>query len=230
MSTGFLEEHEYRGGSANAGPDSNVPEMDDEEKKLVKLVNHLFEKAKRHRAKYDCNWIDYYRIFRGDQWTKKRPSYRHSEVINFIFMTIQSMVPIMLDSRPRPVFTPRDPGDTEFAEILNELFEADWQSGNWLMKIAEVIYDGHFYGTGFAKLDWDEHALYGLGKIRFKSEEPLDFYPDPDANHINESEEDSSYVVTMKPTDTEKLRLKYRGHKFESAIKPDVIDPAAEIP
>ncbi len=225
----MLEEHEARPGTANESRDVEVPEMEPAEEKLVKLVMHLFSKSKKHRQKYDRHWLEYYKFFRGDQWTQRRPKYRHSEVINFVFQAIQSMIPIITDSRPKTTFLPQDPSDLQFADILNDLYEADWQKGGWLYKLTEVVYDAHFYGTGFSELKWDDEAEFGLGSICFKSSEPLELFPDPDANQINDPEEFSSFLITAKPKDTEKLRLKHRGHKFEAALKADLQDPAIKI-
>lgn len=219
-----LSEHEARPGSANEPLDTNLPELSPEERKLVNLVMHQWHKDKTHRAKYDKNWLMYYRFFRGDQWTQKRPAYRHSEVINFVFQAIQSMVPVMLDSRPRPSFSPQDPSDLEFAEVLNDLIESDWQKGNWLFKLAEVIYDAHFYGVGLSSLKFDPDLDYGLGRIDFNSEDPVDCYPDGDARDINENCFTSSRFTTAIPMDVEKLRMKYAGHKYVGAIAPDLED------
>jgi hypothetical protein len=221
---GLLSEHEAREGSANESDDSHLPEMEPDEKKAVKLVMHLWHKSKRHRSKYDKDWINNYRFFRGDQWVKKRPSYLHSEVINFVFQTIQAMVPIMTDARPKPSFLPQDPTDLEFTEVLNDVFESDWQKGNWLQTVAEVIYDAHFYGTSYSSVKFNPQGDYGLGRIIYCSEDPLDCYPDPDANDINDDEEKSTSFITAMPTDVEKLRLKYKGHRFEAALKSDIDD------
>lgn len=224
MSGGILAEHEPRSGTANESSDVHLPEMNDQERAAVKLGMHLWHKSKKHRAKYDKHWLDYYRFFRGDQWTKKRPSYLHSECINFIFQAIQGMVPVMTDTRPQASFLPQDPTDLEFTEVLNQLYEADWQAGNWMYRLCEVIIDSHLYSVGESSLKYDPNADFGLGRICYYSEDPLDCYPDPDANQVNESEETSSFFITAKPKDVEKLRLKYKGHKFEAAIKSDIQD------
>jgi len=136
-----------------------------EEKRAKKLVNKLFKKAQRSRRRYDERWLDYYKMFRGKQWTQQRPSYRHSEVINMVFQTIQSFVPILTDSRPKFDFLPQEPQDRPFAEILSKVSESDWDRNNWLEVITEELYDGHFYGTGIGGCRYDPTKRSGIGDI-----------------------------------------------------------------
>lgn len=196
-------------------------EQSEDEKKLCKQIDLLFEKAAKHRRKYDKNWVDYYKYYRGEQWNKKRPSYRHSEVINLVFQAIQSMVPIMTDARPKIGFVPQEPQDTQFAEILNQLFESDYDKYNWLYKITEVIFDSHFYGVGFSSLEYDSDAEFGYGCIKFMPEDPFDMYPDPDARNVNE---ECEYFIKAKPEDVDKVKKRYANHKFADKIKADLDD------
>lgn len=219
----ILSEHEAPDVMAQSQGQNDVPEPTEEEEKAVKLVNHLFSKSKKHREKFDSKWLDYYKMFRGNQWKNKRPRYRHAEVVNFIFMHIQSQVPIMTDTRPRPSFLPQEPQDLEFSTILNDLFESDWQHGNWLYKVTETIFDAHFYGTGYGSLRWDPDAEFGLGRITHDSEDPFDIYPDPEARDVNDDKW-SHYIVHAGPRDVEKMRAQYAAHPFVNAIKPDLVD------
>jgi len=157
-----------------------------EEKRAIKLVNGLFDKAKKHRKKYDEKWLDNYKMFRGKQWKEQRPSYRHSEVINFIFQSIQSVIPILTDARPRFEYMPQEPSDMEFAKVLSDVAASDWDRGNWLMQLAENIYDAHFYGTGFGYMGFDQKALMGVGAIDFESGDPFYCFPDPNAREVND--------------------------------------------
>jgi hypothetical protein len=113
-----LNEHEApaieKGGEGDHSPSKS-------EQDAKKLVERLFSKAKKHRSKYDNKWLDYYKFFRGKQWGSNRPSYRHSEVINFVFQAIQSSVPILTDRQPKIEFLPQEPSDRDLAEIFNLL-------------------------------------------------------------------------------------------------------------
>ena len=102
---GLLSEHEA--GIRKEDPKTGETMMLSEaQEKIVRMVEKTFKKHKKHREKYDKNWLENYKIFRGDQWKNKRPSYRHSEVINLVFQAIQSTVPMQTDARPKFEFLP----------------------------------------------------------------------------------------------------------------------------
>jgi hypothetical protein len=206
----------------HAAPEKTLPEVStqeysptDAERKLLKEVDKKFCAAKEYRAQYDAKWLDYYKMFRGRQWKEQRPSYRHSEVLNLVFQTIQSQVPIITDSRPKFEFLPREPSDFEVADILNEAAEADWTSFNWQYAMTEVIYDGYFYGTGLSGLDFDPI----LDRIVYKSKDPFYMFPDPSARDCNE---DCEYFIEAEPLDC--AVIKKRWPEKGRFVKPDLID------
>ncbi len=204
---------------ANSENEPNNIDLTPEQEDAVKLVERLYQKGKRARERYDYKWIDWQKMFRGKQWSERRPSYRHSEVVNLIFQAIQSMVPIMTDSRPRITFLPTQPDDAEFAKILNELLESDWDKHGWMTKLAEIIFDGHIYGTGCSSLIQDQDADFGLGLVQFRPEDPMSFYPDPSARNVNE---EGDWFVHAQAIDTEKAKAKWPN--FAKFIKSDLVD------
>jgi hypothetical protein len=217
--TPFLAEHESAKNNNSTRPTDYQPT--DEEKRAIKLAERLFEKAKRAKSKYSEHWLDDYKMFRGKQWKESRPTYRHSEVINMIFQNVQSVVPIMTDSRPKFSFLPREPMDFEVADILNQISEADWENNNWLMILAEMLYDGHFYGTYIGSLKFNPKARDGLGQIIFQSVDPFHAFPDPNARDLK-YETGCRYFCEAVPTDIEVL--KRENPDLAPYIKPDLID------
>jgi len=195
-----------------------------EEVKACKLVAKLFEKAKKHRSLYDEKWISNYQMFRGKQWKEARPSYRHAEVVNMIFQSIQSTVPIQTDQRPRFTFVPQEPNDREFAEILNDVAENDWVRQNWNEELTEIIYDSNFYSVGLCETGYDGDALDGVGQITFLSQDPFYFFPDPSARDVNK---DCDYVVIAEPKDISKIKKlakKLGADDKVEFIRSDVVD------
>lgn len=192
-----------------------------EEEKLLKYVNKLYSEAKIYREPYVEKWKDYYHDFRGKQWRTKRPSYRHSEVINMIFTAIQNQVPLMTDARPRVEYFATEPQDVELASILNDLFSSDWERNDWNIPLLECIYDAHIYGTGLAQIGFDESLDYGTGGITWNSLEPIYGFPSPGASDIN-TQRKCRYFVYGEPVDLEEIKARYpEKGKF---VKADLRD------
>lgn len=213
----YLAEHQAPDNADGGKPGYNPPP---EEKKVLQLVDRLYSKAKKYRKRYDQKWIDFYKMFRGRQWKEVRPAYRHSEVLNLVFQTIESMVPTMTDSRPKLEFIPEHPDMFELADILNKVAENDWVHNNWLYVLTEILFDSHFYGTSFGRIGFDPKAAMGLGNIEFESEDPFYCFPDPAARDVNEKR--CRYFIHAEPTPIEEVKKQYPDKA--QFIMADVLD------
>lgn len=191
----------------------------DEDQKTIKMVNEMFKKAKKSRQKYDGNWADFYSYFRGKQWKGNRPSYKHTEVINLVWQHIQSIIPIITDSKPTFDFIGDEPSDTEFAEILSQMASSDWDKGGWLFKLTELLYDSHIYGTAISEMCYDPEAFNGTGAAVLKTIDPFWFFPDPDAESLKDKGE---HYITAEPVALKKLKKKWPDHA--EFLKADLID------
>lgn len=210
----MLSEHEKLGDPTKVDDDQSP-----EDRQIVAKVLKEFEKLKKHRSKYDYNWLHYYKMWRGDQWDGiKMPKHRQRECINMIWQTVQANMPLQTDARPRIQFVAEEPSDIEFANVLNEVMEADWERGNWLVPLSEIILDGYIYGTGYGSLVYDAEADFGMGSAQFESEDPFYLYPDNEAREINDNR--SKIFIKAEPVDTDSLKREFP--EFEDKIKSDI--------
>lgn len=203
IDSGLLDEHEAKPDDTTEGDNYNPTP---EEEKAIKLVDKLWKKSKKWRANYDKNWLSDYKFMRGQQWETQRPSYRHSEVINMVFQSIQSTVPMITDTRPKFQFLPQEPSDMEFADIINQVCENDWVRNNWLYRLTECVYDANIYGTGFGYMGFDKKAKKGMGDICFKSKDPFYQFPDPNSKDCNL---ESKFWVEAEPVDVDLIKAEY---------------------
>lgn len=199
-------------------PDS---EQSPEAIKTVEHVYRKFRKLKSHRSKYDKNWLNNYKQFRGDQWHDvKMPKFRQKEIINLIWQTIQSNMPLQTNARPKPIYIPEEPTDKPFSEVLNKLLDSDWERNNWLVPLSEIILDGYLYGHAIGYIGYDPDADFGLGSACFESEDPFYFYPDNEAREINCKR--SKCVMKAEPIDTDELKRMYP--EWAEKLKADLND------
>ncbi len=219
-----ITEHESAGDDRKR--DGAALKMSKKDEAIVRKVNKFLYKSKKKRAQYDTKWMHYYKFFRGIQWPDERPSYRHSEAINMVFPTIQSMIATMMDVRPKVEFNPTNPTDRQYADVMNKLFRSDWEKYKWLNVTTEVILDGHIYGAAFSKLDWNPDANHGEGALVYKSVDPFHIYPQPNTSEINGVDEDAAEIFqTAEPKDIDWLKRKH--HKHRASIKADMMDIGA---
>lgn len=212
-----LSPNEATLGAQSSKSGSAIYEPTDADKKTIKVAQNCFDLARRHKAQYDEKFLDYYKMFRGKQWEGQRPSYRHTEVVNLIFRTIQSNVPIQVDARPKFEFLPEEPSDLELANILNEISEADWLKYGWSEQLLEVIYDANIYGTGFSTMPVKMDK--GQVRIVYESFDPFYAFPAPEATDVNKN---APYFCTAVPTDVRKVRKMYPD--MAEFINADMID------
>jgi hypothetical protein len=197
------------------------PEISQEEQAEVKKVMGKFYQWKRVRDQASKNWIAYYKLFRGQQWNSKRPSWKTSEIINLIWQTIQSQLPLQTDARPKFTFLAQEPQDVPFAEILEKICDAEWDKYNWMMTVQEVILDGYITGSGISSMNYDPSLAYGMGAPVYKSEEPLFCYPDPECNDINDDMSEGFFKAYPFPTERLKQKYPKRAHLIKSDIQTD---------
>jgi len=199
------------------------PDIDPQEQSQVKAIMKKYYQWKKVRDNNSRNWISYYKLFRGSQWSSKRPSWKNSEIINLIWQTIQSQVPLQTDARPKFTFLANEPQDVPFAELMDKICDAEWDKYNWMMTVQEVILDGYVTGSGISSMNYDQSLMYGMGAPVYVSEEPLYCYPDPECNDINDEKSEGFFKAYPIPTDRLKQKYPKRAHLIKSDITFDRI-------
>lgn len=213
----YLSQHEAR---PEHGPEEDISYTpSQEEEQLVRKLEGLFQRAKRAKSKYDYNWPELYKLYRGKQWKEQRPSYRASEVWNLIWEAIQTQVPVQVDARPKFDYLPQEPSDRDFADLMNDIASADWERQNYQATLLEVIYDANIYGTGLSELKFDPKK----NCILYKSKSPFCIFPDPSAENFKYR---CSYTVDAEPMDVSKIKRLFPDKA--QVIKADVVDFVTE--
>jgi hypothetical protein len=211
--TDRIQEHE-----APIEGEAKIDNQTAEETKAVNLAESLYQKGKEHRSNYDQRWMEFYKFFRGKQWRERRPSYRHSEVLNFTFAAIQSIIPILTDKRPNIFTLPQEPSDIEFAKIMTLLLTSKWDRDQYAMTLADCIIDSSIYGTGFGSVEWYPEMDKGLGDYNFESEDLFYMYPDPDAVDVNDRK--AKFFVKAEPVSVAQVKREYplKAHLISSDV------------
>lgn len=215
----ILQEHQA---PVEGDPESPRDNRTKEEIQTVRLVHKLLRDAKMQRSVFDQSWISFWKMFRGKQWEEKRPSYRHSEVVNLLWSHVHSVVALLTDPRPNIEVIPEDPTDFEFSEILTQILRAKWSNENYQFVLTEAILDSAIMGTAIGEVPWESERNDGLGDYGFETIDPLYCFPDPECQGKINDRKRSRYFIKAVPTDIDIVRGEY-PQKAES-IKPDLAD------
>lgn len=201
-------------------PGISADQLNDED--MVKRIHKLLKFSNEATKKYRQEWTDNYRfVVEGKQWSIRRPRWRFSEVINITWANIMTEVGIQTDSRPRVDYSATEPSDFQFAELLKELNDVNWQKPlsrgfGWQAKVAHAIFKSKLYHVVHAEVCWDKELEDGLGDVGFKVLDPYGCYWDPVADNIGEAR----YFIYTEPRPVSELKKKYPQHADK--IKPDV--------
>lgn len=167
------------------GPRSRATVVD----KKAAFVWNLYDTAKKFKEEnVSKNWKRWEEFYFGIQWPTYRPKWRSSVVANYIFSTIETIVPIMTDSRPKVVVMSTNMDGQTMAGKAEKIIDAIQDFNDWDMRLQDAVRNSMIYGTGFLKTYWAPWARNGKGEVMISSVSPYNLFPDPAAVDIETCE------------------------------------------
>lgn len=201
------------------GYEADHAEQTPEEQATADKVESLFQAARKARRAKEGRWNENYEFYLGRQWTYRRPSYRHSEVVNLIFAAVEAIIPILTDNKPEFAFLPEDLEDRDLAEALTKVADFDWSREGWDYVLAEVIKSALISsGTSIGAMEFDPEQNSGLGKIIFRNVDCWEIFPAPRAKDINDGT--CPYFIEAKaiPIEEAKAMFPEKAHLFKGSV------------
>ena len=197
-------------------------EQSPEAQATVDLVNKLFQKAKKARKVKQNKWEENFEFYLGRQWPYRRPTYRHSEVVNLIFAAVESVVPILTDNRPQITFVPEDIDDRDLAEALTQIADADWTREGWSYVLGDIIKTSLIYGTSVGALEFDPTQNEPEGRIVFRCADNWEVYPAPRAKDINDGSCPYFIEATTIPLEEARAMFPDLAHMIQGSAQVGV--------
>jgi hypothetical protein len=179
-----------------------------DEVKIKDFYNKL-SASKEDKATYHHKWNRYCRVYKGDQWDEKRPSWKASAVNNISFALIESMLPLLLDGDPVILTEPQTEEDRDASEKINLILKNIWNKLRLKAEYTQSIRDSLKLGTGLIRVGWDSDALNGMGEISAKSVDPYDVFVDPNATSFDNAE----YLIYRTKLSLNIIKNKYDNGK-----------------
>ncbi len=164
--------------------------VDTEEMLIVDYWYKKFKEAMVHKSKETAEWHTYWNAYTGDYFKNNtRPDYKSDQVSNFIFSTIETIRPVMIDNNPRFIAMARTEEGYEKKTKVQMALDYEFDRENMDEKIPRQTITSLVLGTSVWFLPWDGNAdsEYG-GEVRAIEVNPFNLYPDPLATSVEDAE------------------------------------------
>lgn len=184
---------------------------------LVEKVWQDYEYAKQAKGKLHEKWAKYEDYYKNDQWKhKKVDPDRVKPTTNYVFTTIESLMPLLTTNVPDPTVLPVQPEDEEVSRDLTKITNIILQK-NGIEKALQIGERVRLkFGTAIWKVYFDPTKLNGLGDIAFEVVDPVNFYIDP--NEVDNLQ-NADFCMTVTRRSLEYVKRRYPEKANE--IVPD---------
>lgn len=174
-------EDSYPGYYGDKGKPEVTKALNPEEEEVVSSTWESIKAGQSKKRRISKEWGKFYRQYAGKHWDSVRPEWMSEPVINYTFSTIETILPILTDSRPQISVVPFEPDDVNISNVLTQIVDMLWEFNQMDTKLPKVMKNTLIFGNGFVKVDWDASARNGLGEIRITNIDPEYLVVDPEA-------------------------------------------------
>lgn len=173
-----------------------------EEAQLASYWNMKFKEAMVAKADYTRKWQTYIDAYNGDYFKSEHlPDYKSDLVSNYIFSTVETIRPIMLDNDPKFQAMPRHPDGMEFSHDLQSAFVYEWDRDKMNTKLYRELITTLTIGTSPWYLHWNSEEK-NINAIPIN---PFNLFPDPLATCV----EDAEHIIYAKYHNVERLKRSF---------------------
>ena len=154
----------------------------------------------------------YERLWRGDHWIGKGPSYRSRPVSNFIFSLVETAIAWLTELRHKIIVDPMGPEDEPIAKDLEKIIsDYLWHECQVPRRLKRMYRSALIRGRGFLKVSWDAMKLTAAGNL---GEVAVDYVPwheiylDPAAHDI----EEARFICHVRDVPLSELARRFPEH------------------
>jgi len=175
--------------------------LENKKEDICKKVNRLFSEAESFRQTKHHEFTEAEKFYRGEHWPQgiRRPYKNH------VFRIIESVVPVMTDSRPDTDVIAIDEGKEFEAELLQHAKDHVYRAQNLSLRDAMSIRASLKIGTAYQYVDFDPDLCDGEGDVVVKNIPWRQVFPDPMASELDECR----YIGFKFPVDIEDVKRRF---------------------
>lgn len=177
------------------------------EEEIVNKVWSDYRYAMEKKSELHKKWRKYEKFYKNDQWSDaKIDPNRVKPTINYIFTTVESLMPYLTTNVPDPIILPTNPEDEQVARDLTKIVKIILEK-NGIEKYLQIGERERLkFGTCIWKVFFDPSKHNGLGDIAFEIVDPVNFFIDP--NEVNDLQ-NADFCGTSVRRSIEYLKKRY---------------------
>lgn len=225
------------------------------EKSQLNMVLERFEKMKRKRGEYEADWNNADKQRLMDRGERPADEWRSDLALPDTFSIIETAKAEMIDQSPGITYRPREPGDSDKAEKLDEIFKYTWEKGSGDLELVNFVDDALVHGIAIGEEYWRQDVVsqknmedFDLEKFRplkwkkndktifddvyFNSIPIWDFYWDPMADSLDTAV-DCIKKISLPYEDFKRKYKKFPKHKKVasggSVYRPEWFKPIGNL-
>lgn len=182
--------------------EKKLTKKEEQEKLLVSHWYNQFNKSMVAKNGYTQKWLDYFDAYNGKYFKNVTlPEYKSDLVSNYVFSTIETVKPIMIDNDPKFQAIPMQPEGSVYANDLQEILLYEWDREDMSCKVIDELTNVLVTGNAIFFCRWDSDAR----EIKAVPVNPFNIFPDPLATNFDDAE----YVIYATYVNEEVLRRAY---------------------
>jgi hypothetical protein len=179
----------------------------DNERALASMWAMRFKDAMVAKADYTKRWQTYMDAYNGDYFVNESlPDYRSDLVSNYIFSVIETIKPIMLESKAKFCAIGRQAEGLAYSNDVQEALSYEWDREHMSRKLIREAVNLLVLGNAVFFIPWDEQGK----NVRGVAVNPFNIFPDPLATCVDDAE----YIIYASYKNVNRLK-----HKFPKKAK-----------
>lgn len=180
---------------------------------IVQKIDRFKEEGKKYRKQIEDTINECERFYEGQHWRQRDPSKRAK---NYVFQTVEAMVPLLIDPMPATNVIVKDDAFKEQAEILEAAKAHVYREQEILLKDVQSVRDLLVIGQGWQYVGFDADGENGEGSVTIKNLSWDQVIVDPAASSVDQAR----YSIISIPISNEELKRLYPKTAQQALTQP----------
>ena len=182
-----------------------VKEELNQEKLMASFTNQRFQESMVSKSEETRVWKKANEAYNGTLYqVSNKPSYKSDAIINYVFKTIETIRPIMIDNNPRFQALARTQEGVERADVVQKAMDYEWDRTKMSLKLYASLIPCLVTGNAFFYVPWDGNDGDD-GNVKPIMVDANNIYVDPLATCIGDAE----YVIYATYQHVNQLKKKF---------------------